>query len=55
MILGMRQGDCNNAFAALLFAACRSRVVSIKAPERSYHIFYQLCAGASEDQREELG
>ncbi|KAL4420012.1 hypothetical protein ABPG75_007110 [Micractinium tetrahymenae] len=33
----------------------RSRVVSIKAPERSYHIFYQLCAGASEEQRQELG
>ncbi|KAL4419268.1 hypothetical protein ABPG77_004826 [Micractinium sp. CCAP 211/92] len=33
----------------------RSRVVSIKAPERSYHIFYQLCAGASDEQRQELG
>jgi myosin heavy subunit len=32
----------------------RSRVVSIKSPERSYHIFYQLCAGANEEQREVL-
>jgi len=32
----------------------RSRVVSINAPERSYHIFYQLCAGASPEQRAAL-
>ncbi|KAK9829628.1 hypothetical protein WJX72_006968 [[Myrmecia] bisecta] len=29
----------------------RSRVVSVNSPERSYHIFYQLCAGSSADQR----
>lgn len=29
--------------------------MSIKSPERSYHIFYQLCAGASKQQRAELG
>ena len=32
----------------------RSRVVSVSTPERSYHIFYQLCAGASPDQRRQL-
>ncbi|KAK9865078.1 hypothetical protein WJX84_008101 [Apatococcus fuscideae] len=29
----------------------RSRVVSINSPERSYHIFYQLTAGASDHHR----
>lgn len=33
----------------------RSRVVNINSPERSYHIFYQLCAGANPEQRESLG
>lgn len=32
----------------------RSRVVSVSTPERSYHIFYQLCAGAPPDQRRHL-
>ncbi len=40
---------------ALGTSSPRSRVVSIKAPERSYHIFYQLCTGASDEQRQELG
>eukprot|EP00879_Flechtneria_rotunda_P010956 GHRR01011448.1.p1 GENE.GHRR01011448.1~~GHRR01011448.1.p1 ORF type:complete len:975 (+),score=342.76 GHRR01011448.1:784-3708(+) len=29
----------------------RSRVVSVNNPERSYHIFYQLCDGASPQER----
>lgn len=29
----------------------RSRVVSVNKPERSYHIFYQLCDGASPEEK----
>ncbi len=32
----------------------RSRVVSIAPLERSFHIFYQLCSGSSEEMRKEL-
>ena len=28
--------------------------MSIKSPERSYHVFYQLCAGATPEQRAAL-
>ncbi|KAK3272387.1 hypothetical protein CYMTET_19317 [Cymbomonas tetramitiformis] len=31
----------------------KSRVVSLNDGERNYHVFYQMCAGASEDQRQE--
>lgn len=29
----------------------RSRVVHVNDPERNYHVFYQLCDGASEDEK----
>lgn len=32
----------------------RSRLVSINDPERNYHIFYQLCDGATDSLRDEL-
>jgi hypothetical protein len=30
----------------------RSRVVHLNNPERNYHIFYQLCYGATEEQKQ---
>lgn len=33
----------------------KTRVARQLEGERSYHVFYQLCEGASEDMRERLG
>lgn len=32
----------------------RSRVVNVNDPERNYHVFYQLCDGASEEEKAAL-
>ena len=33
----------------------KSRIVSQNPDERNFHVFYQICAGASAEEKEQLG
>eukprot|EP00227_Mantoniella_beaufortii_P020036 CAMPEP_0197602356 /NCGR_PEP_ID=MMETSP1326-20131121/37008_1 /TAXON_ID=1155430 /ORGANISM="Genus nov. species nov., Strain RCC2288" /LENGTH=619 /DNA_ID=CAMNT_0043169693 /DNA_START=154 /DNA_END=2010 /DNA_ORIENTATION=- len=51
------QFDANNRIsgaAIRTYLLERSRIVTINDPERNFHIFYQLCDGASDDERKSL-
>ena len=43
--------NCISGAAIRVYLLERSRIVSVTDPERAYHSFYQLCFGASDEER----
>ena len=46
--------NCISGAAIRVYLLERSRIVSVTDPERAYHSFYQLCSGASDEERAAL-
>eukprot|EP00798_Chlamydomonas_sp_ICE-L_P027113 gene27113-2338_t len=49
--LNFNKAGCISGACIRTYLLERSRVVSVNDPERNYHIFYQLCGGASSEQK----